>query len=178
LVTPSGGGQQEFRLRPLEQPDLAIFEDDYSSRKGAGEYQWFGFSSPGRGLVEMGALTSVGGRLTAIAAGRVVGSVFWFRKEYVPPETSWCWELALHIRAQERGKGYGTRCTQLISRYLFDHTRTHRLQAITDTENLAGQRVLEACGYTFEGILRAVQWREGAWHNLRMYSLLRGEEVP
>jgi aminoglycoside 6'-N-acetyltransferase len=174
---PSAGGQQQLQLRPLAEADLAIFEDDYSSREGAGEYQWFGFSPPGRGLAEMGALTRHGGRLTATAAGRVVGSVFWFRKEYAPPETSWCWELALHIRAQERGHGYGTRCTQLISRYLFDHTTAHRLQAITDTKNLAGQRVLEASGYAFEGTLRSVQWREGGWHDFRMYSLLRGEAI-
>lgn len=44
------------RLRPLEDADLPIFEDDYSSRDGAGEYQWFGFSPPGRGRAAMGAL--------------------------------------------------------------------------------------------------------------------------
>jgi RimJ/RimL family protein N-acetyltransferase len=177
VVAPSAGADQKLRLRPLEAADLAIFEEDYSSRESAGEYQWFGFSPPRRDLAEMGALSDHGGRLTATVAGRVVGSVFWFRKEYAPPDTSWCWELALHIRAQERGEGYGTRCIQLISKYLFDHTRAHRLQALTDSRNLAGQHILGACGYTFEGTLRSVQWREGAWHDYRLYSLLRGEGV-
>lgn len=177
-MKPRGAGRPEIRLRPLKEADLAVFEDDYSSREGAGEYQWFGFSPPGRGLVQMGALGRDGGRLAAVTADRLVGSVFWFRKEHGPPEISWCWELALHIRREERGKGYGTRCISLISRYLFDHTRAYRLQAITDTENLAMQHVLETCGYTCEGTLRAVQWREGTWHDHRVYSLLRADELP
>lgn len=172
-----GAGLPEVvRLRPLEVADLPIFEDDYSSRGGAGEYQWFGFSPPGRGLVEMGALDRSGGRLTAVVAARVIGSVFWFRKEYGPAETSWCWELALHVRKDERGQGFGTQATQLISSYLFDHTRAHRIQAITDTRNLAMQAALTKCGYTYEGTLRSAQWREGTWHDYRMYSLLRADD--
>jgi RimJ/RimL family protein N-acetyltransferase len=165
------------RLRPLEEADLAIFEDDYSTREDAGEYQWFGFSPPGRGLAEMGSLDRNGGRLTAVVGGQVIGSVFWFREEYGPAETSWCWELAFHVRRDWRGRGYGTQCATLISRYLFDHTRAHRLQAATDTKNLAMQHVLERCGYSLEGTLRAVQWREANWHDYRMYSLLRTDEI-
>jgi RimJ/RimL family protein N-acetyltransferase len=171
----NGPERYEVRLRPLEQPDLAIFEDDYASKEGTGEYQWFGFSTQGRGLVEMGGFTRDFGRLTAVAGDRVVGNVMWFRKEYGPPETSWCWELAFHIRKDDRGKGYGTQCVELSSQYLFEHTRAHRLQAAADTENAVMQRVLEKCGYTLEGTLRAVPWREGNFHDYRMYSLLRSE---
>jgi aminoglycoside 6'-N-acetyltransferase len=169
---------RDIRLRALEEADLPVFEDDYSSREGAGEFQWFGFSPPGRGLAELGALSRDGGRLAIVAADRVVGNVMWFRKEYGPVETSWCWELAFHIRKDERGKGYGTRCAELISRYLFAHTRAHRLQAATDSKNVAMQRVMENCGYTFEGTLRSVQWREGTWHDYHIYSLLRTDQAP
>lgn len=172
-----GSGEPEtVRLRPLTEADLEVFEDDYASRDGAGEHQWFGFSPPGRGLAEMGALNGHGGRLTVVAADRIIGSVFWFRKEYGPPETSWCWEIALHVRAGERGRGFGTQVTRLISRYLFDHTRVHRLQALTDTKNLAMQAVLVKCGYSYEGTLRSAQWREAAWHDYRVYSLLRSDD--
>lgn len=34
------------RLRPLEEADLPVFEHAYSTRDGAGEHQWFGFSPP------------------------------------------------------------------------------------------------------------------------------------
>ncbi|MGH3279928.1 MAG: GNAT family N-acetyltransferase [Trebonia sp.] len=169
------GPAETVRLRPLAEADLAIFEGDYSSRDGAGEYQWFGFSPPGRGLAEMGALDASGGRLTAMVEDRVIGSVFWFRKEYGPPETSWCWEIALHVRKDERGRGLGTQATRLVSGYLFSHTRAHRLQALTDTKNHVMQAVLAKCGYTHEGTLRSAQWREAAWHDYRVYSLLRSD---
>ncbi|RSD24013.1 GNAT family N-acetyltransferase [Amycolatopsis eburnea] len=167
------------RFRPLVEADLAVFEQAYASRSDTGEYQWFGHSPPGRGLVEMGALGSEGGRLTAVATDddRVIGSAFWFRRIWGPPETSWCWEIALHIHAVERGRGFGTECIRLLTRYLFDHTLTQRIQAITDVENVAAQQMLGRIGFTGEGKLRAAQWREGRWHDQLIYSLLRHDSV-
>ncbi|MFF3441456.1 GNAT family N-acetyltransferase [Streptosporangium sp. NPDC002721] len=166
------------RLRPLEEADLPIFERAYSTRAGAGDYQWFGFSQPGRGLAEMGAIGPSGGRLTAVLDGRVVGSVFWFRREWGLPETSWCWEVALHVHAEERGRGIGNHCLKELTRYLFDHTRAWRIQAITDTGNTSSQKMLTRAGFLREGVLRAPQWREGRWHDHLIYSLLRSDVTP
>ncbi len=164
------------RLRPLEEADLAIFEHDYSSKELAGEFQWFGFSSPGRGLVEMGRLNQEGGRLTIIGHDeRVIGSVFWFRKEWAPPDASWCWELALHIRDADRSKGYGQTALWLVIRYLFDHTRVWRIQALTDADNDPAQRILMKAGFANEGRLRGVQWREGRWHDHLIFAILRSD---
>ena len=162
-------------LRPLEEADLALFDQAFSSPEGAGEYQWFGFSSPGRSLREMGALDGGGGRLTAMADDRVVGSVFWCRREWGLPETSWCWEVGLHLHADERGRGLGSRCLRLLSGYLFDHTLAWRLQAITDVRNVAAHRVLDRAGYVREGRRRGPQWREGRWHDHFLYSRLRDD---
>jgi RimJ/RimL family protein N-acetyltransferase len=162
-------------VRPLVDTDLPIFEREYASKAGAGEHQWFGFSAPGRGLAEMGAIGDCGGRLTVAAEGRVIGSVFWFRREWGPPETSWCWEIALHIHSADRGKGYGTEATRQLVSYLFLHSLAWRLQAIADVANLPSQRVLERAGFTREGTLRSAQWREGGWHDQHIYSRLRGD---
>lgn len=162
-------------LRPLEEADLPIFERVYASREGSGEFQWFGFSPPGRGLAEMGSIGPRGGRLTVVAEGRVVGSTFWFRREWGLPDTSWCWEVAVHIHEEERGHGIGTQCLNHLTRYLFDHTRVWRVQAITDTANVPAQRMLVRCGFVQEGLLRAPQWREGRWHDHLIYSLLRSD---
>ena len=51
-----------------------------------------------------------------------------------------------------------------------------RVEASTDITNLAEQRALEKAGFTREGVLRKAQWRAGDWHDLVVYSLLRGEE--
>ncbi len=164
------------RLRPLEGSDLPIFDEDYSSKDLAGEFQWFGFSSPGRSLAEMGRLNEDGGRLTIVGDDqRVIGSVFWFRKEWAPPDTSWCWELALHIRASERSRGYGQWALWQVTRYLFDHTRAWRIQALTDADNNRAQQILVKAGFANEGRLRGVQWREGRWHDHLIFSILRSD---
>jgi RimJ/RimL family protein N-acetyltransferase len=163
------------RLRPLEEADLPLFERVFSSRESSGEHQWFGFSPPGRSLREMGALGREGGRLTAMAEDRVIGSAFWFRREWGLPETSWCWEVALHIHVEERSLGFGTQCLTLLSGYLFDHTLAWRIQAITDVANAAAQKILDRSGFTKEGLLRAPQWREGRRHNHFLYSRLRDD---
>jgi aminoglycoside 6'-N-acetyltransferase len=50
-----------------------------------------------------------------------------------------------------------------------------RVEAQTDVTNLAEQRALEKAGFTREGVLRKAQWRGGAYHDLVVYSKLRGE---
>ena len=40
---------------------------------------------------------------------------------------------------------------------------------------LSMQRALEKAGFTREGVLRKAQWRNGDWHDLVVYSKLRGE---
>lgn len=122
---------------------------------------------------ENGALDARGGRLTATVDDRVVGSAYWFRRVWGPAETSWCWEIALHIHAGERAHRYSTRCVELLTGYLFDHTVAHRIQAVTDVATISAQRLLDRAGLTREGMLRQAQWREDAWHDQLMYSLLR-----
>ena len=42
-------------------------------------------------------------------------------------------------------------------------------------ENLAEQRALEKAGFTREGILRGTTFRQGRWHDMVIYSVLRDE---
>jgi aminoglycoside 6'-N-acetyltransferase len=74
-----------------------------------------------------------------------------------------------------RGKGHGATAQRLLADYLFAHTRVERVQASTDVENAAEQAALTKAGFTREGILRRAQWRDGAWHDLVLFSRLRGE---
>jgi [ribosomal protein S5]-alanine N-acetyltransferase len=49
----------------------------------------------------------------------------------------------------------------------------HRLEAGTDVDNVAEQKALERIGFTREGVLREVAFRDGAWRNTLIYGLLR-----
>src|SRR5262249_41224556 len=74
---------------------------------------------------------------------------------------------------EARGKGYGTQAHRALARYLFAHTTAHRIEGITEAENLGEQRVLEKAGFTREGVMRGVFWRDGADRDGVLYSLLR-----
>ena len=70
--------------------------------------------------------------------------------------------------------GVGTAAHRLLVAYLLGYTTAHRLEAWTEAENLAEQRVLERIGFRREGVLREVGWRDGAWRDAVVYGLLRG----
>jgi ribosomal-protein-alanine N-acetyltransferase len=74
-----------------------------------------------------------------------------------------------------RGKGYGREGVALLISYLFSGYSTHRIVAYTDVENIPAQRLMEGLGFKREGTLRSVYFRDGGWHHIAIYSLLREE---
>jgi aminoglycoside 6'-N-acetyltransferase len=168
----------EIALHPVTTDDLDLFEEKFSGPRGAGAYQWFGFTSPAglrRRFAETGLLGSDGGALSVAEGGVTVGRVEWFPGSWGRPDTSSCWTLAIGLVPEAHGRGIGTRAQRLLAEYLFDHTRVERLQAWTDCANLAEQRALEKAGFVREGVLRSAQWRGGQWHDQVIFSMLRAD---
>ncbi|MDT0468458.1 GNAT family N-acetyltransferase [Streptomyces gibsoniae] len=50
-------------------------------------------------------------------------------------------------------------------RHLFAHTTLVRIKADTEAENFAEQRALEKAGFTREGILCSIAFRDGRWRD-------------
>jgi RimJ/RimL family protein N-acetyltransferase len=82
------------------------------------------------------------------------------------------------FRPQDRGKGYMTEAVSIFVPYLFETTNVHRIQATTLSGNKASQRVLEKCGFRFEGVLRQFSFHRGQYKDAHLYSILRGECGP
>jgi RimJ/RimL family protein N-acetyltransferase len=81
--------------------------------------------------------------------------------------------IGIAVLPGARGHGYGTQAHRLLVRYLFAHTPVHRIQADTEVDNIPEQRALEKAGFTREGVLRGIGWRDGAWRDGVTYSILR-----
>jgi [ribosomal protein S5]-alanine N-acetyltransferase len=77
---------------------------------------------------------------------------------------------------EHRGRGLGTLAQRRLVDHLFRFTTVHRLEAGTDAENHAEQKALERIGFTREGVLREVAFRDGAWRDCVLYSLLRDQQ--
>jgi len=72
-----------------------------------------------------------------------------------------------------RGKGYAKEAVALLVRHLYESYPTDRIMAVTESENVPSQRVLEALGFRREGVLRRAMFRSGRWNDAFVYGLLR-----
>jgi RimJ/RimL family protein N-acetyltransferase len=166
------------RLRPVRPADLDRFDEEFAGPCGPGPYQWFGHTPTvrlRRLLAERGLLDGDENMLSVTVDDDLVGRVEWFRKSWGRMESSYCWEIAIGIFTESRGRGIGTEAQRLLADYLFEHTRVERIQVTTDPENKAEQRALEKVGFVPEGRIRAAQWRAGGWHDQLLYSVLRSQ---
>jgi len=84
-------------------------------------------------------------------------------------------EIGYSLVPSERGKGYCTEAVRIMIDYLFLSRDTMRIQACTDTRNLASQKVLEKAGFKKEGTMRKYLFIRGELRDAFLYSILREE---
>jgi RimJ/RimL family protein N-acetyltransferase len=171
----SGMGDQ-VTLRPVSEDDLPVLQKLTQNPETTGEFEWAGWSDPRvwrRGWDENGLIGPDGGTLMVVRDETPLGLVNWRRHQV--GRASYYWEMGIAMLPEARGHGHGTQAQRQLARYLFAHTTVHRIEARTETGNIAEQRALEKAGFTREGVLRGVGWRDGAWRDGVIYSLLRSD---
>jgi len=84
-------------------------------------------------------------------------------------------EIGYVLIPAERGHGYCTEAVKIMVDYLFMSKNTVRIQAATNVENKASQKVLENAGFQREGIERKGIFVWGKWADLYLYGVLREE---
>ena len=157
-----------MHLRPPEPADgpfLALVRRP----EVAGEFNDFG---PPR---EPPAATGVGRMIVVLDDGTPIGSVSWHRVGYGPNRRSRAWNIGITILPEHRGCGHGTIAQRLLADHLFATTDANRVEASTDTRNIAEQRALERAGFRREGVLRGAQYRVDRWHDLVLFARLRDD---
>jgi [ribosomal protein S5]-alanine N-acetyltransferase len=76
------------------------------------------------------------------------------------------------------GRGYATEAARALLRWAFDTLDLNRVQAETDTRNVASARVLEKLGFVREGTLREDCIVNGEVSDSWVYGLIRREWQP
>ena len=84
-------------------------------------------------------------------------------------------EIGYTLIPSERNKGYCTKTIKMFVDFLFLLKDIVRIQAGTDTRNIASQRVLEKTGFKKEGVLRKIIFMKGHLADLSLFSILREE---
>jgi RimJ/RimL family protein N-acetyltransferase len=166
-------------LRPLSAGDVERAErlaNDPDHLGPFGTYALEGAGETRRRFELDGYLSDRHGRLVVVAkTGETVGVVSYISVFHGPPPTNVVYNIGVDIDPAARRRGYGSEAQSVLARYLFDTYAIERVEASVDVENIAEQRALERAGFTREGVLRRAQWRAGGWHDLVLYSKLRGE---
>ncbi|MEV0156478.1 GNAT family protein [Micromonospora sp. NPDC050686] len=182
---PAAGNTHEaagrtVRLRPVAEPDLAMFRR-FLTEPGLVGPDWAGFrdaGAPARRYAEDGYLGERSGRLIVQVEPEdaAAGYVSYLHGSY-DGRTAY-WEIGIALLPEWRGRGIGWRAQALLCDYLFSHTPARRIQAGTHPENVAEQRSLEKAGFQLEGVVRACEFRAGAWRDGWLYSRLRDDPSP
>ena len=74
-----------------------------------------------------------------------------------------------------RGNGYGTRAIKLLTNYSFVQLNIECVYCNILEENYASKRAFEKAGYSKEGLLRKRVYKNGKYHNVEVWSILKGE---
>jgi RimJ/RimL family protein N-acetyltransferase len=167
-----------LRLRPVREGDLGMFER-FATEPGLVGLDWSGYrdaQAPTRRYAEDGFLGQDDGRLIVQTERDRAGFVSWRAGSY-DGRTSY-WEIGIALLPEFRGRGIGWRAQAMLADYLFEHSPVQRIQAATHPENAAEQRALEKAGFRLEGVIRAAEFRSGAYRDGFLYSRLRDDPVP
>ena len=87
------------------------------------------------------------------SSGSLVGSVGLHRTDWQVPKT----EVGYWIRSSAIGNGYATEGVQALVGWALGGLGAHRVELVTDEQNLPSRKVAERCGFELEGIHRHVQ---------------------
>ncbi len=165
-------------LRPLEDDDAPLLHrwaNDPATTGAFDAFQPRTLAQVQRKITEQRALTEEGGELLIVRKdGMAVGTVQCHRVGY--GRYSPAFNMGIGVASDQRGHGYGAEAQRLLADYLLFVFPIGRVEASTDIDNIPEQRALEKAGFTREGVARMASWRGDRWHDMGVYSRVRGDE--
>ncbi len=84
-------------------------------------------------------------------------------------------EIEYCIGSDFQCRGFATEATKAIMAYGFDKIHLHKIQICTKTINQPSKRVIEKCGFTYEGTLRDYFYMNAEYVGRMYFSMLRKE---
>jgi ribosomal-protein-alanine N-acetyltransferase len=173
------------RLKPLDESDIKDFYRWWNDSRSVGEFvnytplNWFEFekfikeagSRPVR-PISIFIIEKIGKDKESDNKSEKLGVIM-----YSPIDLSISTiEIGYGIdEVKERGKGLATEAVKLMVDFLFKTKNIERIEATTDTKNVASQKVLEKNGFKREGLMRKRSFVNGEFRDDYLYSILREE---
>lgn len=84
-------------------------------------------------------------------------------------------EIEYCIGKEFQGKGLATECTKALIDFGFNEIKLNKIQICHKANNIPSKRVIEKCGFTYEGTLRDFFYMDGKYVDRLYYSILKKE---
>jgi RimJ/RimL family protein N-acetyltransferase len=163
---------RNINLRVMEKEDLPLFAEWLNKPEFFGEYNPLRQTSRTETEKMLENPLELKPFIIEKKDGSKIGFIAHF---YVLHVAGKLLEIGYSLVPSERGKGYCTEAVRIMVDYLFLSRDTMRIQACTDTRNLASQKVLEKTGFKKEGTMRKYFFIRGETRDAYLYSILREE---
>ena len=82
-------------------------------------------------------------------------------------------EIGYYIAKPLWGRGIATAAVKNITQFIFENTDIIRLYSAVFAENIASIKVLEKCGFNFEGTLKSAAIKCGKICDLKLYAKIK-----
>ncbi|MBO4903345.1 MAG: GNAT family N-acetyltransferase [Lachnospiraceae bacterium] len=106
--------------------------------------------------------------VTEKGSGECIGQIAYF---LVDQNNRWG-EIEYCIGTAYQGKGYATEATKAVIDYGFHTIGFHKVQICVRPSNIRSKRVIEKCGFAYEGMLRDYFLMNGKYEGRMYFSLL------
>lgn len=86
-------------------------------------------------------------------------------------------EASYDLAKEYWGQGVMTKALKAVLKYAFDEFKFNRIEAFAMPDNVGSFRVLEKCGFAFEGNLRQHRYHNGCYVDIGIYSILYQDHI-
>ncbi|MBQ8082163.1 MAG: GNAT family N-acetyltransferase [Clostridia bacterium] len=169
------------RLRALEQKDIAashLFVNDYETMRGVTSGKLYPASYEDEARWAQGQSSYTHGEyqfaIETLEEGIFIGRCGFTRVDWKNRLA----EIGILIGdGAFRGKGFGSDAVDTLCRFGFEELNLHKIKASVFSFNEAAIRAYQKCGFQEEGILKAELFREGKYHDVRLFALFSSSRL-
>ncbi len=80
--------------------------------------------------------------------------------------------LSYYVDANRQGQGYMTEALNLVATFAFEILGLHRLEAAIQPGNQPSRKLVQRCGFTFEGLANDFLFIDGQWRDHERWALV------
>ena len=80
--------------------------------------------------------------------------------------------LSYYVDANHQGHGYMTEALSLVARFSFEVLGLHRLEAAIQPGNQPSKKLVQRCGFSFEGLAHDFLFIDGQWRDHERWALV------